>query len=200
MNRAIGIPDQDAGLRCIFDKLDRAQQSLLRAANVIPADLWKTSSRPGVWSPAELIAHVVTVERKAIAAADRILRKQPMRIPLMQRLRLPLALSLVEMRLYRVKAPIPVDPQFLREKDAMLAELREVRQRTLAFMEETRDRDLSQYWWRHPFVGSLNTYEWFSFLGSHQIRHEKQMREIAASLNVKIARQKERTWPHIKQQ
>jgi hypothetical protein len=28
----------------------------------------------------------------------------------------------------------------------------------------------------------LNAYEWFSFLGSHQTRHEKQMREIATKL------------------
>jgi hypothetical protein len=64
----------------------------------------------------------------------------------------------------------------------MLVELREVRKGTLALLEETRNRDLSAYRWRHPFLGSLNAYEWFSFLGSHQIRHEKQMREIAASL------------------
>jgi hypothetical protein len=64
----------------------------------------------------------------------------------------------------------------------MLAKLKEVRGRMLVFMEETRSRDLSPYWWWHPFLGSLNAYEWFSFLGSHQIRHEKQMREIAASL------------------
>jgi hypothetical protein len=49
-------------------------------------------------------------------------------------------------------------------------------------MEETRGRDLSVYSWRHPFLGYLNAYEWFSFLGSHQIRHEKQMREIAIGL------------------
>jgi len=49
-------------------------------------------------------------------------------------------------------------------------------------IKETTNRDLSVYRWRHPFLGSLNAYEWFSFLGSHQIRHEKQMREIAANL------------------
>ena len=75
-----------------------------------------------------------------------------------------------------------MDPQLLREKEAMLAELRDIRGRTLALMEETRDRDLSAYRWRHPFLGTLNAYEWFSFLGSHQIRHEKQIREIAAAL------------------
>lgn len=176
----IGVPDQDLGLRGIFEKLDRAQQSLLRTANAVPADLWKTSPRQGAWSAAELIAHVMTVERTVIGATDRILKKQPKHIPALKRFHLPLAL--VEKRLLRWKTPIPIETQLLREKDAMLTELREVRERTLAFMEETRNRDLSAYRWRHPFVGSLNAYEWFSFLASHQIRHEKQMREIAASL------------------
>ncbi len=167
-------------LEPIQKKLYRAQQNLLRAADAIPAQLWKTCPREGAWSAAELIAHIMTVERTVVAAADRILKKQPKHTPVLKRFRLPFAFA--EMRLIRLKTPIPVDSRLLREKDAMLAELREVRERTLAFMEETRNRDLSAYRWRHPFLGSLNAYEWFFLLGSHQIRHEKQMREIAAGL------------------
>jgi hypothetical protein len=167
-------------LEPIFEKLNRAQHELLRAADAIPAELWKTCPRKGAWSAAELIAHVVTVERAVVAATDRIVKKQPKHTPVLKRFRLPFAFA--EMRLVRLKTPIPVDSRLVREKDAMLAEMKEVRERTLAFMEETRNRDLSAYRWRHPFLGSLNTYEWFSLLGSHQIRHEKQMREIAANL------------------
>lgn len=167
-------------LEPILKKLDRAQRSLLRAADAIPADLWKTCPWQGAWSAAEVIAHIMTVERTVIVAAHRILRKQPKRTPVWKRFRLPFVFA--EIRLVRLKTPIPVDPQLLCEKDAMLAELREVRGRTLALIEETRNRDLSAYRWRHPFLGSLNAYEWFFLLGSHQVRHEKQMREIAASL------------------
>jgi hypothetical protein len=94
----------------ILGKLDRAQQSLLRATDAIPADLWKTSPRKGRWSAAELIAHIMTVERAVVGTADRILKKQPKRIPLLKRFCLPFALALVEMRLLRMKTPIPVDP------------------------------------------------------------------------------------------
>ncbi len=172
-------------LRLILEKLDRAQHSLLRAADAIPADHWKTCPREGVWSAAELIAHIMTVERTVVGAADRILKKQPKHIPVLKRFRLPFALA--EIRFVRMKTPIPMDSQLLHEKDAMLAELREVRRRTLGLIEKTKNRDLSAYRWRHPFLGSLNAYEWFSFLGSHQIRHEKQMREIAASLRKPIS-------------
>ena len=167
-------------LEPILEKLHRAQHKLLRAADAIPADRWKTCPRQGVWSAAELIAHIITVERAVARAADRILKKPPKHIPVWKRFRLSFALA--EIRLIRLKTPIPMDSQLVREKNAMLAELREVRERTLAFMEETRNRDLSSYRWRPPFLGSLNAYQWFSLLGSHQIRHEKQMREIAATL------------------
>jgi hypothetical protein len=64
----------------------------------------------------------------------------------------------------------------------MLAELRGVRERTLAFIEETRGRELSKYWMAHPFVGSLKAYPWLQFLAAHEKRSIKQMREIAGTL------------------
>jgi hypothetical protein len=167
-------------LGAICEKLARAEASLLRAADTISLELWNTRPREGCWSAAEVIAHVTTIERVVVAAATRIFRKQPKPVPILKRVHLPFAF--VERRMVRLKTPIPVDPQLLCEKEAMLGELREVRRRTLALIEETKDRDLSAYRWQHPFLGSMNAYQWFLLLGSHQIRHEKQMREIAADL------------------
>jgi hypothetical protein len=70
----------------------------------------------------------------------------------------------------------------------MLAELRQVRERTLAFIEETMGRDLSKYRMTHPFLGSLNAYEWFQLIASHEIRHMKQMQEISVSLPKSVTR------------
>jgi DinB superfamily len=69
-----------------------------------------------------------------------------------------------------------------------LAELRGVRERTLAFIEETKGHDLSHYWMPHPFIGTLSTYEWLEFIASHEIRHAKQMVEIATSLPKNITK------------
>jgi hypothetical protein len=100
----------------------------------------------------------------------------------MKRFHLPLLIG--EIRVVRLKSPIPLDTTLVRPKESMLAEMREVRGRTLAFIDDTKTRDLRAYCWKHPFFGSLNTYEWFSLLASHQIRHEKQMREIANTLRL----------------
>ena len=174
-----------SSLSPILEKLAVAQERLLRTADAIPADLWNTPARKGCWSAAEVIAHVITIERTVIVVAGKILKKQPKQIPLLKRFRLPLAFA--EIRLVRLKTPIPVDAQLLGEKKLMFAELERVRGCTLALIEETRNRDLRVYRWQHPFLGSLNTYQWFALLGSHQIRHEKQIREVAAKLSRAIA-------------
>src|SRR5712691_4209425 len=88
----------------------------------------------------------------------------------------------VEARVRRRKRPVTLEPKVVREKEEMLAELRGVRERTLAFIEETRGRDLREYNMPHPFLGTLNAYDWLQFIASHEIRHRKQMREIAATL------------------
>ena len=167
-------------LEPILEKFDRAQRGFLCACGGVSADYWNTCPREGAWSAAELVAHLMTVERSVISTAARIVRKPPRRIPLFKRLHLPLAI--VEKRVIRRKTPIPIEKDLLGSKEKMLAELRSVRQRTLAFIVETKDRDLKDYRWRHPFLGSLSAYAWFSFVASHQIRHENQMWEIATAL------------------
>jgi hypothetical protein len=94
----------------------------------------------------------------------------------------------VEARLFRRISPIPVESETIREKEEMLSDLREVREGTLAFIGETRGRDLSRCSMTHPFLGTLTAYEWFQFIASHEIRHTKQMAEIAAALPKNIAK------------
>jgi hypothetical protein len=166
-------------LALILEKLEHAQSRLLHAADSVSADQWQTCPDRSGWSAAELTAHLIMVERAVIGTADRILQHPPKHYSPLRRIHFPLAL--VEARLIKRKSPIPIDPELVREKETMLAELREVRERTLAFIEETKQRELSQYRWRHPFLGSLSVYQWFEMVARHELRHEKQMREIAAA-------------------
>ena len=108
-----------------------------------------------------------------------MLTKPPKEVPFFKRFHIPMAV--VESRLIRRKTPIPLDPGIVQKKE-MLAEPRQVRDRTLAFIEETMERDLSKYRMPHPFLGTLNTYEWFQLIALHEIRHTKQMREIGGAL------------------
>src|SRR3984885_14765605 len=161
----------------LLEKLAHAQSRLLHTAASVRADQWQTRPGSGGWSAAELVAHLIMVERAILGSADRVMQDAPRYFPLLKRFHLPLAL--VEARLIRRKTPIPLDPELVREKETMLAELRDVRERTLAFVDETKGRDLSKYRWRHAFLGTMNTYQWLQLVACHEIRHEKQLREIA---------------------
>lgn len=167
-------------LHSALEKLNRAQAGLLSAADAVAASNWNTLPDANSWSAAYLVAHLCQVERGVLTYADRVIRKAPLHVSHFKRLHFPLAL--VESRWIRRKTPMPIDQQLLANKESMLAELRGVRERTLAFLDETRQRDLSVYCWPHPFLGRLNFYNWFTFVAAHQIRHTKQMVEIAQNL------------------
>src|SRR6266852_1152744 len=134
----------------------------------------------GQWSPGELICHLSAIERAILGRADKLLQKPPKLVPFYKRFHVPM--MIVESRVIRRKAPETLEPQAVGAKEEMLAELRRVRERTLAFIEETRGRDLSRYNMPHPFLGNLNAYDWLQFIASHEIRHMKQLREIAETL------------------
>lgn len=163
-----------------IEKLKGAQVGLLQAADAISAPDWNTPPRANSWSAAHLVAHLCQVERGVLGYADRVIRKTPLQLSYFQRLHLPMAL--VESRIIKRKSPSAIAAELLDGKETMIAELRGVRERTLAFLEETQGRDLAAYCWRHPFLGRLNFYNWFTFLAAHQIRHTKQMVEIAQNL------------------
>jgi hypothetical protein len=129
------LSDQPNGTLSVPPKIDfliaslaKTQMGLLRAADAVPAEEWKTRPSEERWSAAELVAHLMMVERAVIAKADRVAQKPPKPLPLLKRIHLPMAL--VESRLIRRKTPIPIDPEMLRDKEVMLAELRELRERS----------------------------------------------------------------------
>ena len=175
-----------ARLSAILKNLVRAQAEFLRAADDVPVDQWNINPGDGRWSAGELVCHLITVERAIISGADKMLQKPPRQPPFYKRFHIPMAL--VESRVIRRKSPLPNDSRMIPEKDEMLAELRAVRERTLAFLGENMERDLSKYHMPHAFLGTLNAYEWFQLIASHELRHTKQMKEIAESLPKSVRR------------
>jgi hypothetical protein len=174
-----------SAVESIIGKLAAAQSGLLRAADAVSAEQWQSQPGPDRWSAAQLTCHLMTIERAVLGTADRYVQKPPKRFSAIKRLHLPIGLS--SSRLIPMKTPVPLDLELIREKEAMLGELREVRERTLAFMAETSSRDLSVYCWPHPFLGVLNAYEWMEMIAGHEVWHTKQMREIANSLPKVVA-------------
>ena len=102
-------------------------------------------------------------------------------MPLRKRFHLPLALSTWRGR--KVRTPIPLDQKRVCDKPESFAGLIAAREATVEFIESTRGTDVSLYRFEHPFLGSLNMYDWFRMICYHELRHAKQIRELVETFH-----------------
>jgi len=160
----------------ILAHLTWTREDLIDAASVVPESHWKRRPREEAWSAAEVIAHVTIVEQTIVERASKGVQKPPKIVPFWRRLHLPLALA--TWRGIKRKTPIPLDAALVADRQPAFDRLAEARKTTLEFVEATRDRDLGEYRFPHPFFGNLDVYEWLRMIGYHDVRHAKQVREI----------------------
>jgi DinB superfamily len=153
----------------------------LAVAEAVSDLRWREAPAEGCWSAAEVIAHLGMVEETTIFGMKRLLRAAPKPVPLRKRFHLPLAIATWRGR--KVRTPIPLDAKRVRDKQDSFAGLIRAREATVAFIESTRGTDVSLYRYVHPFLGSLNMYEWFRMIGYHELRHAKQIRELVETFH-----------------
>jgi hypothetical protein len=161
--------------------LENSRAKFLSVAEEVSGLQWRESPAPDCWSAAEVIAHVGMVEETTIFGMKRLLRSTPKPVPLRKRFHLPLATATWRAR--KVRTPIPLDPKRVRDKQESVAGLVATREATVAFIESTRGTDISLYHYQHPFLGSLNMYDWFRTIGYHELRHAKQIRELVETFH-----------------
>jgi hypothetical protein len=73
---------------------------------------------------------------------------------------------------------MPLKSERIGNREQAYATLQEIRQHSFEFFDSLGDRDLSDHHFPHPIFGSLNLYEWYRFIGYHELRHRKQLCEL----------------------
>src|SRR5256885_11824418 len=63
----------------MLKKLADAQSRMLSTADEVPSDQWRTPPKNGGWCAAEIIAHLIMVERSVVGSADRVVQHPPRR-------------------------------------------------------------------------------------------------------------------------
>ncbi|HVN09587.1 MAG TPA: DinB family protein [Patescibacteria group bacterium] len=163
----------------IVELLNRAHMDFLEACERIPQNRWKKSPASGGWSAAEVVAHLTMVEATVWNGVREELSGRPKRYSLWNKMHIPVSMS--AWRAVKRKTPIPLDSTLVKPRDEALGEYSATRNRTLKLIAEQSARDLAPYRRQHPFLGSLNLYDWMRVLAYHEIRHTKQIREIGKS-------------------
>lgn len=165
----------------ILDHLDASHAELRRVVDAVPEGLRERRPAPERWSAAEVLEHLARVEgliagllREPLAEAAR-LGEDPETDPVLPRL--PVVKFLDRRRpIAATESGMPTG-----ELDLPAAwEALEAQHTTLRRAAEAANGcALGEVKRPHPFLGELDLYQWFIFVGSHELRHAAQLREIA---------------------
>jgi uncharacterized damage-inducible protein DinB len=160
----------------ILEFLATSRTQFISTANEIPNGKWRESPASQVWSAAEILAHVAMIEESILAGCKKVSQATPRPVPMLKKIHAPLALAAWRGR--KIRSPLSLNPLRVHDREQAYAALGTTRQASLAFIESCRDRDLGAHRFPHPVFGSLSLYDWYRFLGYHELRHRKQLREL----------------------
>jgi hypothetical protein len=168
-------------MKKVFAQLDGIHQLLLDT--IAPLDEEKFARRPSEneWSVAEVVHHLCLVEERMIEGLQQELSRPPQRPGMLYRF-IPYSL-LVACRVRRVRAPKFVEPLNPPPKETVIENYNRLRASFKAISGEHGRARLSQVVLKHPFLGDFNGVKAFAFVGYHEQRHYKQIREIIRQLN-----------------
>ena len=160
-------------------RLDSVHQKLISAISPLEPDIYARRPAEGDWSVAEIVHHLCLVEGRVTKELEAAIASEPRRIGFFRRL---IPTSIVSLRLIRVKAPKAMNPLDSPPRDQAIGNLDRARSnlKTLcAAHNEERFRNLV---FTHPFLGEIDGVATISFIGYHELRHYKQIREVLGKL------------------
>ena len=160
-------------------RLDSVHQKLLDAVSPLEPELYSQRPTPGEWSVAENVHHLRLVEDRVIKELEGALARPPQRVGFLRRF---IPTSIVSVRLIRVKAPKAMNPFNAPAKEVAIENFDRTREslKTLcATHGSDRFRNLV---FKHPFLGEIDGVATVSFIGYHELRHYKQIREVLTKL------------------
>jgi len=163
--------------------LDRQGENLRQAFESVPAEHRMLRAAPERWSAAEVVHHVVIVERAVVRQLRTLVAQAQALPPETEASALfPIAMATrVELRTGRARSPeyaIPINTDCERIWDDYLATRRALKE-VIAAGDGLALGAVSA---PHMRLGDLTAYEWIAFAGAHAARHADQIREMTVSL------------------
>jgi hypothetical protein len=160
-------------------RLDTVHQRLLATLAPISPELFSQRPSETEWSVAQIIHHLCLVEARVIQEIEKELANPPRRIGFLRRF---VPTSIVASRLIRVKAPKAMNPLDPPDKEESISSYNATRNKLKDLCAiHGRDR-LKLTVFRHPFLGEIDGTATISFVGYHEVRHYKQVREVLKKL------------------
>ncbi len=171
-------------MKKVLNRLDSIHQRLLDV--VSPLDPRWYSERPaeGEWSVAEIVHHVCLVEDRVTKELEGAIARAPQRVGFLRRF---IPTSIVSLRLIRVKAPKAMNPIDAPAKEAAIENLDRTRESLKTLCANHGDERFRNLVFKHPVLGNIDGVAAVSFIGYHELRHYKQIREVLKKLNGNVS-------------
>ena len=166
-------------MKRVLQRLDRVHERLTAAVAPLDEVWFQRQPADGGWSVAQILQHLCLVEERVIRDLEKALDSPAKPVGLVRRL---IPTSIVASRVVRVKAPKTVNPAAAPDKALVVENFNQARARLKKFCAaHGRDR-LRQITFNHPFLGKIDGVATVSFVGYHEQRHYKQIREVLNKL------------------
>jgi hypothetical protein len=174
----------------VLTRLAEVRARLLAGAEAFDDPRFFARPPGGGWGAAHVIEHLVRVEDRIQKGARKTIEQGSDIRPTWYDplLKLPMRTGLVDrVRVRTVKGADPLDDDgvtaFTRLQ--LMERLAGVRAGTVRLLEESRDRDLSRTYMRHPFFGAFAVREFLAWVGWHEDRHRRQLERIRVQLETR---------------
>jgi hypothetical protein len=166
----------------LAELLDRTRADLRAAVAAVPLDAGQRRPPSGVWSPAEIVAHLAIVEGKVGRLLARLLDQAGPLPPRGDALSALTSLDQYRLldRSIRVPGPESVQPSPTANLTVAMAELEQARRGLQALLARADGLDTERISAPHPLLGPLKFEQWMVFLAQHEARHTAQLREVVA--------------------
>ena len=166
-------------MKKVLQRLDSVHQKLLDVVSRLGPNFYSQRPAEGEWSVAEIVHHLCLVEERVIKELEGAIARPPPRVGLFRRL---IPTSIVSSRLIRVKAPKAVKPLDAPAKEIGIQNLDRARSALKTLCATHGDDRFRQLVFKHPFLGDIDGVATVSFVGYHEQRHYKQIREVLRKL------------------
>jgi len=168
----------------LLQHLDATRATLHATVDAVPASIRETRPAPDRWSVAEVLEHLSRVEEQLTRLLTMKLaeaKTNGLLVPELETSAVAGTLDRAKIvdRGRRIIAGDRVLPRGEMDTAAALASLRRSRTALRELVAAHDGQSLTAVSFPHPVLGVIDGYQWFLFIGAHELRHAGQIREIA---------------------
>jgi hypothetical protein len=168
-----------------IEYLKQTQKDFLASIDGVSEAQWKFKAGPDKWSIAETAEHIALTEQTIWDLVSEKIMKSP---PAPEKAaeakgKDETILTVIPDRSRKAQAPERLQPTGKWPNRAALAkDFEAMRTKEIAYVTETKE-DLRNHFGDHPFLKTMDAYQWIIFNGAHCKRHTAQILEVKADPN-----------------